>query len=485
MICGLRSGRNKLREIDVMEFQKSTDRNLAAERAWSLSRRRFLRGLGACVALPAMPSLLPRTLRAAETVPAGVAPAAAGAPRRMAFVTLPNGVNLEHWWPKGEGKDFQLAATMEPLAGLKDQFQVISGLDHVNATAGADGAGDHARASASLLTGCRAKKTSGADIQLGPSVDQVAAQHVGHLTRFGSLELTCDDVRNSGNCDSGYSCAYVHNVSWRSVTTPVPPEQNPRLVFERLFGAGRPEDRRRNLELRQAQKRSILDFIREDARSLGATLNARDGRKLDEYLTSVREIEQRISGIEQLGDLPNPDYTPPEGFPDVFEDRMQLMYDMVALAFQTDSTRVATLIISHDGSNRPYPKMGIKRGHHELSHHQWKQENLEMIAKIDKHHITYFAKFLDKLANSQDADGNSILHNSMIVYASGNADGHAHSHTNLPVILAGAGGGTLQTGRFHKVQSMPMSNMFLDMLDHMGVEGTDRFGDSDGRRAMI
>ena len=468
-----------------MATNRYTDGIRAAERRWSLSRRHFLRGLGACVALPALPSLLPRSAQAAEAVSSAAFPAAAGVPRRMAFVTVPNGVNLDAWWPKGEGKKFELGSTMAPLAGVKDQIQVISGLDHVNATPGSDGAGDHARASASLLTGCRAKKTAGADIRVGPSVDQVAAQHVGHLTRFSSLELTCDSVRNSGNCDSGYSCAYQFNIAWRTATTPMPPEPNPRLVFERLFGAGSSAERQKSFKSRQQRQRSILDFIREDARSLSEKLNAQDGRKLDEYLTSIREIERRIAWVEQLGEPANPDYITPAGIPDPFEERMQVMLDMLVLAFQTDSTRIATLILSHDGSNRPFPVIDIPRGHHDLSHHQGRQENLDMIAKIDEHHMTYFGRFLDKLDQLQDGDGNSILHNSMIVYACGNADGNAHSHTNLPVILAGSGGGRLQTGRFHKVPSMPMSNMYVEMLEHMGVADIDRFGDSTDRRAAI
>jgi len=463
-----------------------TDRQIANERQWSLSRRHFLRGLGACVALPVLPSLVPRAALAGEAdASAGAAATAAGAPRRMAFVTIPNGVNQQHWWPTGAGTEFQLATTMEPLAELKDQIQVIGGLDHINATAGPDGAGDHARASASLLTGCRAKKTSGADIRLGTSVDQLAAQHIGHLTRFPSLELTCDTVRNSGNCDSGYSCAYQYNVSWRSDTTPMPAERNPRLVFERLFGSGSRDERRKNLELRRDQQRSILDFIRDDARSLARKVSTQDGRKLDEYLTSIREVEERIARMEKLGAPANPHYATPEGVPDPFEEHMRLMYDMIVLAFETDATRVATLIISHDGSNRAYPEIGVERGHHDLSHHKGKSENLEMLAKIDKFHMKCFAEFLDKLAKSKDADGNSVLHNSMIAYTGGNADGNAHSHTNLPMILAGRGGGALQTGRFHQLPSMPMSNMFLEMLEHVGVVGIEQFGDSDGRRAAI
>jgi hypothetical protein len=461
------------------------ERDRIAERRWSLSRRHFLRGLGACVALPALPSLLPRASGAAELASSAPSAAAAEVPRRMAFVTVPNGVNLDAWWPKGKGGSFELGPTMEPLAGLKDQLQVISGLDHINATPGTDGAGDHARASASLLTGCRAKKTSGADIHVGPSVDQVAAQHVGHLTRFSSLELTCDAVRNSGNCDSGYSCAYQFNIAWRTATTPMPPEQNPRLVFERLFGAGSSDERHKSYKARQERQRSILDFIREDARSLTKNLSPLDGRKIDEYFESIREIERRIAWVEQLGDPPNPDYITPAGIPDPFEERMEVMFDMVALAFQTDSTRIATLILSHDGSNRPFPVIDIARGHHDLSHHQGNTENLDMIAQIDRHHMSYFAKFLNKLAEAKDADGSSVLHNSMIVYACGNADGNAHTHANLPVLLAGAGGGKLRTGRFHKVDSMPMSNMYIEMLEHMGVKGIKEFGDSDDRRPNV
>jgi hypothetical protein len=469
-----------------MQSSEPLDLDLAAERHRSMSRRRFLRGVGACVALPALPSLLPRWARAADATASDAASQLSGSvPQRMAFVTLPNGMNLEKWWPKGDGKNFELASTMESLTGLKDQIQIISGLDHVNALPGSDGAGDHARANATLLTGCRARKTAGADLHVGPSIDQVAAQHIGHLTRFSSLELTCDTERPSGNCDSGYACAYQYNVSWRSATTPMAAEANPRRVFERMFGSGSPEERAKNAALRQKTNRSILDFVREDARSLDGKLSAQDSQKLDEYLTSLREIEDHLIKFEHVAKLPSENIVAPEGISDPFGERMQMMYDMITLAFQTDSTRIVTLMVAHDGSNRRYSEIGIDRGHHDISHHQNRAENLDLIAQIDKFHMESFGRFLTKLAATKDADGTSILHNSMIVYASGNADGNAHSHTNLPLVLAGAGGGKLNPGRFTTVPSMPMSNLYLEMLENVGIEAVDHFGDSNNHRLAI
>jgi hypothetical protein len=452
----------------------------SAERRAALSRRNFLKGVGACIALPALPSLAPLRALGAEAA----ITAATTAPVRMAFVTFPNGCNLDKWWPTG-GADFQLNETMQPLEGVKQHIQVISGLDHVNAEPGPDGAGDHARANATLLTGVRAKKTAGADIQLGVSVDQMAARHVGHLTRFPSLELTSDPERQSSNCDSGYACAYQYNVAWRSTNAPMPPERNPRLLFERLFGSGPPGQRSQSLELRQQTQRSILDFVLEDARSLKRSLGGKDHLKLDEYLTSIREIEERIEHAESFGASPDPAVKTPSGIPAEVGDHMDLMYDLMLLAFQTDSTRIATMMLGHDGDNRPYPQLGVSDGHHNISHHQEKPDLLDKIARIDRHHVEHFAAFLTKLAATRDVDGRSLLDNSMIVYAGGNADPNRHSHTNLPVILAGGGGGALQTGRYLKVPSQPMCNLFLEMLDRMGVEGVDRLGDSDGRRVPL
>jgi hypothetical protein len=364
---------------------------------------------------------------------------------------------------------------------VKKYVQVISGLDHLNADPGPDGAGDHARANATLLTGMRAKKTAGSDIQLGVSVDQMAAEHVGHLTRFPSLELTSDPIRYSKGCDSGYACAYQFNVSWRSANTPMPPEANPRLLFERLFGSGPQGERSASLQLRQQTQRSILDFVMEDARSLRRQLGGKDDRKLDEYLASIRDIEKRIEHAEQFGDVPDPAIETPAGVPAEVGDHMDLMYDLMVLAFQTDATRIATMMLGHDGDNRPYPQLGVADGHHNISHHQEKADLLEKIARIDLHHVEHFAYFLQRLAETPDTDGKSLLDNSMIVYAGGNADPNRHTHTNLPVILAGGGGGSLQPGRYVKVSSQPMCNLFLDLLDRMGAQGVPRIGDSTGR----
>ncbi len=460
--------------------------NLAAQRHASLSRRRFLRGLGACLALPALESLKPFRALATEASAAGkLAQTATGAPLRMAVVYFPNGAIQPHWWPKGEGSSFELSRTMQPLHALRNQLQILGGLDHVNATPGPDGAGDHARASGTFLTGVRVKKTAGSDIQAGVSIDQLAAAQIGHLTRFPSLELTCDAVRKSGNCDSGYSCAYQYNLSWRSPNTPVAPEPNPRLLFERLFGAGAPGERATNLLRRQAQQRSIMDLVMDDARALQRELTHRDKEKLDEYLHSVREIEKRIERSEQFGSAPDPAVATPSGIPASYEEYIQVMFDMMHLAFQTDSTRIATFLLANEGSNRAFPEIGIPEGHHYLTHHQNKQDMIDKVAEIDLFYMTQFARFLEKMQSTKDVDGKSLLDNSMIVYGSGNADGNRHTHVNLPVILAGGGGGSLTPGRFVQHGGKPMSNLLLSMADRLGVQGVERLGDSTGRIASV
>jgi hypothetical protein len=466
-----------------MKPDHSHDEAIARRRA-DLSRRRFLRGMGITMALPAFESMLAKGAGAATVGAAGSAlPATTttGAPLRTAFVYVPNGVNLTHWYPKKEGKGLELNRTMEPLERFKDQLQVIAGLDQQNATGGKDGPGDHARACATFLTGVRVKKTAGADIHAGVSVDQVMAREAGHLTRFPSLELACDAARKSGNCDSGYSCAYQFNLSWASPTLPMTPEANPRFAFERLFGAGAPGERGKSLRQRLEQQRSILDFVLEDTRALGSELGARDQKKLDEYLTSVREIERRIQAAERFRETPDPACETPAGIPASFLEHVQLMYDLLFLAFRTDSTRVATFLLSYESSNRTFPDIGVTEGHHNLSHHQNKKETLEKIAKIDLWYMQQFARFLEKLEEAKDVDGRSMLHNSMIVYGSGNGDGNRHNHNNLPFVLAGGGGGHLSPGRYLKVKAQPMNNIYLSLLDRMGVSGVPRLGDSTGR----
>jgi hypothetical protein len=469
-----------------MKTPPLTPHDLALQRHLSLNRRRFLRGLGACLALPTLGSLRPfgTSAHAAEVAAAG-AVGSSGAPLRMAFVYFPNGALQSHWWPKGEGAGFTLGQTLEPLAPVKHQLQVVAGLDHVHATPGPDGAGDHARASGTFLTGVRVRKTAGADIKAGVSIDQVVAGQIGHLTRFPSLELTCDAVRKAGNCDSGYSCAYQYNLAWRDERTPVAPEPNPRLVFERLFGAGAPGERAKSLKLRQDQQRSILDFVMDDARSLQGQLAPRDRDKLDEYLTSVREIERRIAQAERFKGTPDPAVATPDGIPTSFQEHLAIMFDMLLLAFQTDSTRVATFLMANDGSNRAFPEIGLAEGHHYLSHHRNKEDMMEKVAQIDRWYMQQFARFLEKMEQTKDVDGRSLLHNSMIVYGCGNSDGNRHTHVNLPVLLAGGGGGALRPGRFVKANSVPMCNLLLSLADRMGSKPGERFGDSSGRLEIV
>ena len=446
----------------------------------SSDRRGFLRGMGVSIALPALMSLQPGSLFGAQISDMErMATTSTGAPLRMAFMSIPNGVQQDHWFPTG---DFELNESMAPLASLKEHFQVIGGLDHENATAGRDGAGDHARASATFLTGARARKTAGNDIHVGISIDQVAAQRAGNLTRFPSLELSSDLIRNSGGCDSGYACAYQYNLAWSSASTPVTPEANPRLVFERLFGAGEGSERRKNFALRQQTERSVLDFVLEEASDVQRSLAVSDRQKFDEYLTVVRELELRLKAAESHQDIPEIERSTPVGIPGDFSQYMDLMFDMLHLAFQTDTTRIATLLLAYDGSNRTFPQLGIREGHHYLTHNQRETDLAKKVAAIDQFYISRFARFLERMATTDDVDGNSLLHNSMIVYGGAIADGNRHTHDNLPVILAGHAGRASQTGRYLKVDPQPMSNLYVSMLNQFGVQ-TEQFGDSTRRLA--
>jgi hypothetical protein len=420
-----------------------------------------------------------------ETMVPGVSFAASavgtpkGAPRRMAFIYVPNGANMADWTPETVGSDFELPYILEPLSPVKNKLLVISGLAHDKARPHGDGPGDHARASATFLTGCQARKTQGADIHVGVSADQVAAQKIGQATRFASLELGCDRGKQAGNCDSGYSCAYSFNVAWKTPSTPLPPEVDPRLVFDRLFSTGAKDEVAENRAIRQRYHKSILDFVLEDANRLKANLGYTDRRKLDEYLTAVRELEMRIERSEKFA-ASLPDYTKPTGIPKDYEHHLRLMYDLLALAFQTDTTRVSTFIVAHDGSNRPYSFIGVPEGHHDLSHHGGDEAKKEKIAKINRFHMEQFAYFLEKLESIKEGEG-SLLDNCMIIYGSGIGDGNRHNHDDLPVLFAGQGGGTIQTGRHIRFdKETPMTDLYLSMLERMEVS-VERLGDSTGK----
>lgn len=442
------------------------------------NRRGFLRGLGASVALPALDCFRP--LLAATAGARAIGTTASGAPLRMAYLYIPNGVNLEHWRPKGTDANYTMGPTFGPMEPHRADFQIFTGFEQKNASAGGDGAGDHARGVATFLTSCRARKTAGSDIKLGVSADQIAAQAAQALTRLPSLELSADGVRKAGHCDSGYSCAYQFNLSWRSENQPMTPESNPRAVFERLFGTGSPAERASSLGLRQAGKKSVLDFVAQDAKAMQQHLGRSDRHKLDEYLTGIRELERQIEKAEAVGRPADPGVPAPNDTPESYQEQLRLLLDMMVLAFKTDSTRIATFLMAHDGSNRSFQNIGVPDGHHNLSHHQRNPKNLEKIAKIDLFYMTQLAYFLDRLNSTPDVDGKSLLHNSMIVYGGCISDGDRHNHNDLPIIVAGHAGGAFHPGRHVDLgEDVPLANLYVRMLEEFGVR-EPRFGDSTG-----
>lgn len=432
------------------------------------------------IALPALECMTPLA-RAAGNFP-GKSPG--GAPVRMAFIYSPNGRIMSQWTPKALGKNFKLENTLSPLAKHRSMLQVLSGLDHDKARANGDGGGDHARANATFLTGCQAKKTAGADIRIGISVDQIAAQQLGDQTLLRSLEMSCDQVRQSGRCDSGYSCAYQYNLSWKSERTPMAPEHDPRAVFERLFGGasgkGSAEERARRAE----ERKSVLDYVLDDANRLNRQLGNNDRQKLEEYLTAVREMEQRIEKAERMTKA-LPKAKAPTGVPASYREHIRSMYDLMLLAFQTDTTRISSFMMAHDGSNRSFSEIGVAEGHHHISHHSRDPKKMEQVAKIDRFYVEQFAYFMERMRSTKDIDGKSLLDNSMIIFGSGISDPDRHDHHDLPILLAGGGGGTLQTGRHVNFDGdVPLTNLYLSMLDRVGVRA-ERIGDSDGRLPNI
>lgn len=436
-----------------------------------LPRRTFLRGLGTLVALPMLDAMVPAFVRPATL--------AAGAPVRMAFVYVPNGIVMNDWTPKTLGSGYELTRILKPLAAYREDVFVLSNLDSHTGNALGDGPGDHARAGASFLTGVHCHKTAGADIRGGVSVDQIAAARLTGATRFPSLELGCEDSRTVGDCDSGYSCAYTNSLSWRTPQTPMPPEVNPRAAFERLFGTENlsldPQTRARRAKYRK----SILDMVSEDTKSLISTLGPADRRKMDEYLFSVRQIEQRIAGAEKDPRRVSPAIEKPSGIPFEFPDYAKLMCDLTVLAFQSDQTRVVTVVFGREGSGRVYPEIGVSDQHHPLTHHRNNPDWIDKVTRINTLHVELFAYLLQKLKTTTDANG-ALLDHSMIVYGSGIADGNRHTHEALPVLLAGRGG-NLKPGRHLSYPGgTPVTNLYLSLLERMGVH-TESMGDSTGQ----
>ncbi len=433
-----------------------------------IRRRALLRGFGVTMALPWLESYSSRFAMAASST---------SQPNRMVFVYVPNGVIKEKWTPADVGPDYELTPTLKPLQAVKDDLTVFTNLSQVNGRALGDGGGDHARGTTSFLTGAHPYKTDGAAIRAGVSVDQVAAEYIGAETPLPSLVLGTDQGGRAGNCDSGYSCAYSSSVSWKTPTTPMMKEVNPRHVFERLFGDGVGTKERR--KMRDYDRVSILDIVADDAKSLQKTLGQTDRRKVDEYFQSVRELEHRIERAVPLK-TPPPGAAAPKGVPEDYEAYVRVMYDLIVLGLQTDSTRIATFMAGNAGNNRAFTEVGAREGWHSLSHHQNDPEKVAVLEKIDDFQIRQFAYFLERLKSIKEGQ-KTLLDHCMVLYGSELGDGNTHSHHDLPILLAGRGNGTITPGRHIRCKpETPLNNLFLSMLDRMGTP-VEELGDSTGR----
>jgi len=436
----------------------------------ALPRRTFLRGLGAAIALPFLDSMTPAF--AGSKIPGK-------APVRAAWFYVPNGIDMRFWTPGEAGPLGVLPRILQPFEPVKQDIMLLSNLTANWGRPLLVGAGDHGRAAAAYMTGVEVYRTAGADLKLGVSADQVAANVIGKQTKLPSLEVGLEEARQAGNCDNGYSCAYAYNLSWRTETQPLPPISDPRSLFERLFGddiAESPEAHSRRL----AMRRSILDLVSDDTRKMQSTVGAVDRRKLDEYLTSVREIELQVQRAEKEGMIIDPGMEKPFGVPPEFDGYFKIMTDMMLIAFQADITRVATLMIGREGSTRSYREIGIPDGHHPLTHHMGNPDMLAKVGDINAFHARLFAEFLKKMKATKEGDSN-LLDQSMICYGSGLSDGNVHTHDQLPTLIAGKAGGKLNTGRHIIYQrETPVTNLFATMLEHLDVR-PEHIGDSTGR----
>ncbi len=423
------------------------------------------------VALPMLEAMSPAVARAATE----------SAPMRMLFMNTPNGAHMPDWTPAEKGANYSLPKTLKALEPYREYVSVISGLTLDGARAHGDGGGDHARSGASFLTGSHPRKTDGTDIQNSVSVDQVAAQNNGHLTRFASLELGLQGSAQAGNCDSGYSCSYSSNMSWRNSTSPLAKEVNPAAVFDRIFGSENVADAAQAKASRNSQRKSVLDFVLEDANRIHKDVSAADRRKMDEYLYAIRDVEKRLTHSDKLkvGEDGVPNFPRPAGIPREFSDHCKLMMDMTAIALQTDSTRIATFMLLNEGSNRPYPEIGVSEGHHDVSHHGKSEDKQAKVQKINQFHVEHLAYLVGLLAGVQE-QGKSMLENTMFVYGSGISDGDRHNHDDLPILLIGKAGGRIKRGsHFGFDKDTPLCNLYVWMLSQVGVKVAS-FGDSNG-----
>jgi hypothetical protein len=433
----------------------------------ALPRRAFLRGMGVTMALPLLDAMTPALTAAAKPTV------------RLGFVYVPNGIIMNKWTPRAEGAGFEFMPTMKPLEAHREYVRVFSGLAQVQGRALGDGAGDHARAGATWLTGAHPFKSE-VTIRAGISADQVAAQQLSQHTQLGSLELGIESNQLAGGCDSGYSCAYTNTMAWRNATTPLPIENNPRAIFERMFGDGDSTDPAARLALMESQ-RSILDYVSGGLKQLGNKVGAQDRAKLNEYADAIRDLERRIQKAEQQNaSMKLPVLERPTAVPDEFEDHVKLVMDLQVLAWQSDLTRVITLMMAREGSNRPYRNIGISDGHHNLTHHQNDAEKISKITKINEVHVKLYAYLLDRMKVTPDGDGN-LLDHALVLYGSSLSDGNLHTHHDLPIVLAGSGAGA-NKGNRHVMypKETPLNNLLLTMLEAAGVN-VNKLGDSTGK----
>ena len=437
-----------------------------------LPRRTFLRGIGASVALPLLDGMVPAMTALAKTAAAPI--------RRLGFFYVPNGMAMKYWEPDGEGAEFDLPRTLEPLAAHRDRLTVLTGLAAMEAyPRPGEGGGDHARAAGSYLTGMHIKRTSAADVLAGVSADQIAARALAEETQFASLELALETVELLGACDGTYACAYTNTIAWRTPTAPLPMENDPRALFERMFGTAASTDPEARLA-RIRRDRSILDSVSDKAASLRVRLAPGDRVKLTEYLDAVRDVERRIQKAEEQVGRDVPVVDQPPGIPQDFADHAKLMFDMLALAYQTDLTRVSTFMIGREVSSRPYPEIGIPDSHHPLSHHENDPQKIDDLGRLNRYHVEQFAHLVDKLSATPDGDG-SLLDQSLLVYGAGISDSNTHFHDNLPIALVGGKAAGLRGGRHIRYpEKTPVTNLWMTLIDKQGVP-SEQIGDSTGQ----